>query len=129
MKKVYWEIVASVVFVLGGTFLVYGQLKNNVAFWDAQTIWSVALIICWMMLAAGYYYEGWMIHHGHSTKNVSAVVPSIVLVVHCILFVKGIFFDDWSLVYGSLIVNSGVVFCLYQIIKVKKIWAPRRFRA
>ena len=27
-----------------------------------------------------------------------------------ILFIKGVFFNDWSLVFGALIVNSGVVF-------------------
>ncbi|MEK7479967.1 MAG: hypothetical protein AAB665_01615 [Patescibacteria group bacterium] len=37
-----------------------------------------------------------------------------------ILFIKGVFFNDWSLVFGALIVNSGVVFCLYQIGKRKK---------
>ncbi len=124
MKKVYWEILASVVFVLGGTFLVYGQLESNAAFWDAQSIWSIALIICWTMVAAGYYYQGWVIHHGHTSTNISAVLPSIVFTVQCILFVKGIFFHDWSLILGSLMVNSGVVFCLYQIIKAKRTRAP-----
>ena len=38
-----------------------------------------------------------------------------------ILFIKGVFFNDWSLVFGALIVNSGVVFCLYQIGKRKKV--------
>ena len=124
MKKVYWEIAASVVFVLGGTFLVYGQLEDKTAFWDSQSIWSVALNIGWMVVAFGYYYQGWMIHHGHTSTNVSAVLPSTVFVVQCILFVKGIFFHDWSLVSGALMVNSGVVFCLYQVIKAKRNWSP-----
>ncbi len=130
MKKVHWEIVASMIFVLGGTFLLYGQLANNTAFWDAQFVWSMALIVCWTMVAAGYYYQGWMIHKGHTTVNVSFVLPSIVFIVQCILFVKGVFFHDWSLIFGSLIVNSGVLFCLYQIVKTKTNWDPlyRRYR-
>lgn len=122
MKKVYWEILISMTFVLGGAFLVYGQLESKTAFWDAQSIWSVALIIGWIVVAFGYYYQGWMIHHGHTSVNVSAVLPSTVLVVQCLLFIKGIFFHDWSLIIGALIVNSGVVFCLYQIVKAKRNW-------
>ncbi len=121
MKKVYWEILFSILFVLSGTFVAYRWLASITFFWNAQQVWSVALIICWMMVAAGYYYQGWMIHHGRGAQNISAVLPSIVFVVQCILFVKGIFFNDWSLISGALVVNSGVVFCLYQIIKKKKL--------
>ena len=119
MKKVYWEIIASAVFVLGGTFLLYGQLKNNTAFWDAQTVWSVALVVSWTVVAAGYYRQGWMVHHRHSAANLSLLLPSAVFIVQCLLFIKGVFFHDWSLVIGALIMNSGVVFCLYQIVKAK----------
>ena len=72
MRKVYWEILASVIFVLGGTFLAYGQLAGTAAFWNAQSLWSIALIICSAMIAGGYYYEGWLIHHGRSRANISA---------------------------------------------------------
>lgn len=120
MKKVYWEILGSAVFVLGGTFLIYGQLKGNTGFWSAQSVWSVILIIGWMVVATGYYHQGWMVHKGHTAINVSAILPSAVFVVQCILFIKGIFFNDWSLIFGALLVNSGVVFSLYQIIKAKR---------
>ncbi len=120
MKKVYWEILGSALLVLGGTFLVYGQLKGSTYFWDAQVIWSVILIIGWMVVAAGYYHQGWMVYKGHTAIHVSAILPSAVFFVQCVLFIKGIFFHDWSLIAGALIVNSGVVFSLYQIIKAKK---------
>ncbi|MEK7479965.1 MAG: hypothetical protein AAB665_01605, partial [Patescibacteria group bacterium] len=117
---VYWEILASVIFVLGGTFLAYGQLSDTAAFWNAQSVWSTALIVSWTLIAAAYYYEGWLIHHGRSQANISAVTPALIFVAQCILFIKGIFFNDWSLVFGALLVNSGVVFCLYQISKRKR---------
>lgn len=120
MRKVYWEILASVVFVLGGTYLVYGQLKSNTAFWDAQSIWSAALIFGWTIVAAGYYRQGWIVHHRHTAANVSLLLPSAVFCVQCLLFIKGVFFYDWSLIIGALIVNSGVVFSLYQIINAKR---------
>src|SRR3989344_1028635 len=119
MKKVYWEILISIIFVLGGTFLVYGWLAHNVYFWNAQYIWSVGLIIGWSVVAIEYYRQGWMIHKAHTSVNVSALLPSTIFVMQCILFVKGVFFHDWSLMASALIVNSGVVFCLYQIVKVK----------
>ena len=120
MKKIYWEIIASIVIVLGGTFLVYSGLAQSVAFWNAQQIWSVVLMIGWIVVASGYYHQGWMVHKGHSATHVSAVLPSAVFMVQCILFIKGIYFHDWSLIFGALIVNSGVVFSLYQIVKAKR---------
>ena len=119
MKKVYWEILASALFVLGGTFVVYGELENVRFFWGAQFLWSTALIIGRMVVAAGYYHQGWMVHKGHTAANVSAVLPLAVFVVQCILFIKGIYFHDWSLILGALIVNSGVVFSLWQIFKAR----------
>lgn len=119
MRKVHWEIVATLAFVLGGTLLVYGQLKKYPAFWDAQMLWSIVLIIGWIVVAAGYYRQGWLIHHNHSARNLSLLLPSAVFLVQCLLFIKGIHFRDWSLVVGSLIMNSGVTFSLYQIIKAK----------
>ncbi len=120
MRKVYWEILISIVFVLGSTFLVYNGLAHNVAFWDAQRVWSIGLIIGWSVVAIEYYRQGWMIHHARTSVNVSALLPSTIFVMECILFVKGVFFDDWSLIVSALIVNSGVVFYLYQIVKVKR---------
>jgi len=106
--------------VLGGTFLVYSQLQGKTDFWDAQAIWSAVLALGWVVVAGGYYHQGWMVHKGHTALHVSAVLPSAVFVVQCILFTKGIFFNDWSLIFGAVIVNSGVVFSLYQIIKAKQ---------
>ncbi|OGG76568.1 hypothetical protein A2950_01025 [Candidatus Kaiserbacteria bacterium RIFCSPLOWO2_01_FULL_55_19] len=120
MKKVHWEIVASILFVFGSTYLVYGQLENISSFWDAQALWSLALIAGWMVVSAGYFHQGWMVHQGHSAANVSAFLPSVVFLVQCILFVKGIYFNDWSLILGAVIVNSGVVFSLYQILQAKR---------
>jgi len=109
-----------VIFVIGGTFLAYDRLAGTTAFWNAQSVWSTALIVSWTMIAVAYYYEGWLIHHGRSQANISAVTPALIFVAQCILFVKGVFFNDWSLVFGALLVNSGVVFCLYQIGKRKR---------
>lgn len=120
MKRIYWEIVASIVFVLGGTYVIYGHLAGYVAFWDAQTIWSVVLIICSMVIAGAYYRQGWYVHHTHTSKNISILIPLAVLTTQCLLFIKGIFFNDWSLVTGALIVNSGLVFSLYQIFMMKR---------
>ncbi len=120
MKKVHLEILASVAFVLGGTYIVYGQLENIPSFWDAQELWSAALLLGWVVVSAGYFHQGWMVHKGHSALHVSAVLPSAVFVVQCILFVKGIYFKDWSLILGALIVNCGVVFSLYQILEAKR---------
>ena len=119
MKKVYWEILASIVLVLGGTYVIYGYLANYADFWNAQTTWSIALIVGYSVVAAGYYRQGWMIHHRHTDANISALLPCAVAIVQCLLFIKGVYFKDWSLIAGALLINSGVVFCLYQIVKAK----------
>jgi hypothetical protein len=131
MRKVHWEIIASVVFVLGVTLVVYGQLKDYAAFWDAQNFWSIVLIIGYGVVAAGYYRQGWLVHHNHSAANVSILLPVTVVTIQCLLFIKGIYFNDWSLIVGALIVNSGVVFELYQTLKADRIrlvprWTRRR---
>ena len=98
---------------------MYGQLQSNAAFWGAQSTWSIALIAGWIVVAAGYFHQGWMVHHRHTATNVSSLLPAAVFVIQCLLFIKGVFFRDWSLIISALIVNSGVVFSLYQIIKEK----------
>lgn len=120
MKKIYIEILLTALFVLIGTYIVYGRLENLGVFWSAQMLWSAILMVGWVIVAAGYYHQGWLVHKGHTAIHVSAVLPSAVFVVQCILFIKGIYFDDWSLIFGAIIVNSGVVFSLYQILKAKK---------
>ena len=110
----------SMVLVLGGTYVAYGWLAHSAAFWDAQSIWSIGLIIGWGVVAIEYYRQGWMIHHARTLVNVDALLPSTIFVMECILFVKGVFFDDWSMVVSALIVNSGIAFYLYQIIMIKR---------
>lgn len=73
----------------------------------------------WVIVSLGYFHQGWLVHSGKNAEHVSIVLPVAVFSVQCILFVKGIFYGDWSLIYGAVIVNSGVVFSLYQIIKAR----------
>lgn len=119
----------STIFVFFGTVLMYGGLERFVDFWDAQNTWSVILAFGWMIVSAGYYHQGWMVHKGHTAIHVSAVLPSAVFVVQCILFIKGVYFGDWSLMFGAVVVNSGVVFSLYQIMKAKGLRRKAKRRA
>lgn len=119
MRKIYWEIVISVLSVLLATFIVYARLAPQTLFWNAQSIWSILLIVGWVIVALGYYHQGWMVHKSKSSKNVSTVLPVAVFVVQCVLFVKGIYYSDRSLIIGALLVNSGVVFSVYQILKMR----------
>lgn len=109
------EIVISLLFVFISTYFVYGYLKSTIAFWDAQNIWSVILALGWIIVSMGYYNQGFIIRSKHSTENVSILLPIAVFFIQCILFIKGIYYKDWSLIWGALVVNSGVVFCLYNI--------------
>lgn len=120
MKKIVIEVLACALFVLLGTLLAYGGLEGLMNFWSAQNIWSTLLMFGWVIVASGYYHQGWLVHKGHTAAHVSAVLPSAVFVVQCILFIKGVYFDDWSLIFGAIVVNSGVVFSLYQIFKAKR---------
>ena len=115
----------SAVVVLGGAYLVYSNLEQNTAFWDAQHIWSIGLIIGWSVNSIEYFRQGWILHHAHTSDNISLLLPATYLVMQCILFVKGIFFQDWSIIASALIVNSGVVFYLYQALQAKRKWGPR----
>ncbi len=123
MKKIYAEIIASIVFVVLSTIFVYGRLAGFAVFWNSQFIWSAVLILGWIIVAIGYYNQGWLVHTSKSAEHVSLVLPISVFIVQCILFVKGIYYSDWSLCAGAVMVNSGVVFSLYQIIKIK--WKRR----
>ncbi len=119
MKKLFLEIFFSLVFVLGATLLVYGQLVGVENFWNAQNIWSVVLALGWIIVALGYYHQGYIVHKSKSASHVSIVLPIAVFVVQCVLFVKGIYYKDWALIFGALLVNSGVIFSLYQITHAK----------
>lgn len=119
MKKIYWEISGALLFVFGCTALLYGQIAGFHFFWDAQAVWSVILIIGWILVSIGYYNQGWMVHTKKSAESVSLALPCIVFIVQCVLFVKGIYYHDWSLIFGAVVVNSGVIFSIYQIVRVK----------
>ena len=120
MKKLLIEILLSVLFVFGATFVVYNFLAGVSPFWNTQLIWSIVLAVGWAIVAAGYYHQGWLVHTKKSSTNVSLILPTAVFFIQCVLFVKGIYYHDWSLVWGAVIVNSGVVFSLYQITRARK---------
>ncbi len=117
MKKTLLEIILSAALVFIPTLIIYSQLAGFSSFWNAQFIWSAALAVCWALVAFGYYHQGWLIHKRGSARGVSAILPITVFFVQCILFVKGIYYKDWSLVWGAVVVNSGVFFSLYQILR------------
>lgn len=121
MKKIILEILVSVILVFIPTFFVYKQLASISSFWSAQSLWSVILTIGWVVVATGYYHQGWLVHRTGNSRDVSIILPATVFFVQCVLFVKGIYYDDWSFVWGALIVNSGVLFSLYQILKSRKV--------
>lgn len=120
MKKLILEIVGSVALVLIPTYFVYKQFAPLPEFWNAQFAWSIALVICWIIVAAGYYHQGWLVHRTHYAEDVSIILPIAVFFVQCILFVKGIYYRDFSLIIGAILVNSGVFFSMYNILKNKK---------
>ncbi len=119
MKKLFLEIFSSLIFVFIGTLLVYKQLVGVGDFWNAQNIWSIILALGWIVVALGYYHQGYIVHKSKSASHVSIVLPIAVFIVQCVLFVKGIYYKEWALIFGALIVNSGVVFSLYQITHVR----------
>lgn len=114
MKKVI-EIVVVTLFVIGGTLLAYSFLSDLPEFWNAQDVWSIILAAGWVVVSLGYFHQGWLVHRSKSSAHVSALLPAVVFVVQCVLFVKGVYYGDWSLIAGAIMVNTGVVFSLYQI--------------
>lgn len=119
MKKLFLEILITFLFVAVGTALVYSRLSSVSFFWSEQTLWSFVLVLCWIVVAVGYFHQGWMIRVAKSSSHVSIVLPIAVFIVQCVLFVKGIYYHDWSLIAGAIIVNSGVTFNLYHIVKTR----------
>lgn len=120
MKKIYFEIIVAAALVAIPTLIVYRWLEKIGEFWNAQNFWSITLIICWAVVAYGYYNQGWIVRKARSSTHVSTILPTTVFFVQCILFVKGIFYHDYALIAGAIMVNSGVVFVLYQILRFKK---------
>lgn len=130
MKKLFLEILIAILFVVGGTAIVYSHLSSISLFWNEQTTWSSILVLCWIVVAVGYVHQGWMVRTTKNSSNVSIVLPIAVFIVQCILFIKGIYYHDWSLIAGAIVVNSGVTFNLYQIAKTRmknKNNTPERF--
>ena len=119
MKKFFLEIILVAVFVIGGTLIIYHYLAGIAGFWNAQIFWSLVLLICWIVVAFGYCRQGWLVRKAKSASHVSVLLPIVVFVVQCILFVKGIYYNDFALIDGAVLVNCGVVFDLYQIWQVK----------
>ena len=119
MKKVHIEIFLSVVFVGASTVFMYDKLVGFNQFWNSQIFWSTLLSFGWLMVSLGYFHQGYLVHHSKNANGVSVILPFVVFFVQCILFVKGVYYSDWSLIVGAIVVNSGVVFNLYNILKVK----------
>lgn len=119
MKKLHLEILLATLFVILATIFTYDQLAHVSNFWNGQKIWSVALVLCWAVVSTGYFHQGWVVHKAQSATHVSLMLPCAVFVVQCILFVKGIYYHDWSLITGAVMVNSGVIFSLWQILKMR----------
>lgn len=119
MKKIILEVLVSAAVVLVPTYFIYGRLSGVDSFWRTQSLWSFGLAVLWMIVAAGYYHQGWLVRRKRRADDVSIALPVAVFFVQCILFVKGIYYSDWALVFGALIVNSGVVFSLSQIMRFR----------
>lgn len=115
--RFYFEVIISLLVVTVLTVLTYNRLAGVREFWNAGMFWSYALMLCWIVVAAGYYHQGWLVRKDHTAAHVSLILPIAVFFVQCILFVKGINFHDWSLIGGAVLVNSGVLFSLYHIAK------------
>ncbi len=75
------------------------------------------LAIGWVIVSAGYFHQGWLVRKDGSSDHVSILLPSVVFLVQCVLFVKGVYYADWSLIAGAIMVNTGVLFSLYNIFK------------
>ncbi len=119
MRKVHFEIILAILFVILPTLYIYDRLVGIEIFWSSQMIWSALLAIGWIVVSLGYFRQGWLVHHSGDAREVSVLLPMAAFSVQCVLFVKGIYYHDWSLIAGAIMVNSGVVFCLYNIFKAK----------
>jgi hypothetical protein len=120
MKKLIVEVLVSIIFVFGSTYFVYTYLANTGSFWNTQSFWSIGLALGWIVVAAGYYHQGWLVRTRNKADDVSIFLPIAVFLVQCVLFVKGIYYNDWSLIWGALVVNSGVIFSLSQILRIRR---------
>ena len=90
MKRLYIEVFVGIVFVAIGTVIGYNVLAPVDSFWSSQNIWSIALILCWCVVASGYWHQGLVVYKAKSSTHVSLALAIAVFIVQCILFVKGI---------------------------------------
>lgn len=120
MKRIHAEILIAIIFIVLGTFFVYNFLFGVQSFWHSQNIWTAGLLVGWCIVAGGYWNQGWMVRESKSATHVSLILPINVFIVQCILFVKGVYYQDVALIFGAIIVNSAVIFNIYQIMRFRK---------
>lgn len=84
-----------------------------------QLFWSIGLTMCWLIVAYGQYHQGKIVRQQRNCDNVSIRLPFAVFTAQCILLVKGVYYADWSLIAGCLIVNFGVCYNLFQIARLR----------
>lgn len=120
MRKIHLEVIGAILFVFLSSLFIYGKLAGFDKFWNAQFFWSILLFLGWAVISTGYYHQGFKVHKAGDASEVSLYLPISVFIVQCILFIKGIYYHDWALTVGAVMVNSGVLFCLYQIFRATK---------
>ncbi len=119
LKKLYIEIFVVLALVIFSTAIIYRLLSPVVSFWSTQNVWNIILLGCWSIVSIGYWHQGLMIHKAKTASHVSLFLPTAVFCVQCILFVKGIYYKDYALVVGAVMVNSAVLFDIKQIYHFK----------
>ena len=103
--------------------VIFCYLKiNGDIIMNEQLFWSISLLICWVIVSYGQFHQGKIIKQKHNNKNVSIRLPLAVFIAQLILFVKGIYYNDWSLIAGCIIVNIGTV---YNIVQIRKFHLKR----
>ncbi len=84
-----------------------------------QVVWSIILSVCWVVVSFGQYNQGKKIKTKETTKNVSVILPLAVIFAQVILFIKGVYYSDWSLIAGAIAVNIGALYNLFYLIKYR----------
>lgn len=119
-QRTFFEVLGATLTVLIPTAVIVSYLSGVELFWSAQAVWSVILAVGWAIVAGGYFHQGWLARSSADVSDVSLLLPCAVFVVQCVLFVKGVYYADWSLIWGALVVNSGVLFSIYNIIRARR---------
>ncbi|MCX6815326.1 MAG: hypothetical protein NT120_00555 [Candidatus Aenigmarchaeota archaeon] len=81
-------------------------------------LWNIILLLCCIIVAYGYLHQGEKVRKSGNYDNVSVRLPLAVLAAQCILFSKGLFYSDWPLYIGAVVVNSAVLYELLQIFRI-----------